>query len=63
MNAVEVRRALEAIHCPSCGKVAAYTGIKDSGGFYSVAPVYCCDTEGCEYSLEGPQVWIVDLRG
>lgn len=55
-----VRSIIEAIHCPSCGRKAAHQAYQWSEiGFYAVLPHYCCDTDGCDYSLEGPKFWTI----
>lgn len=51
--------ALKQLHCPSCGQPAKYTGFREDAALgYLVIPTWCCDTHGCEYSLEGPKLWM-----
>lgn len=54
------RDAIELLRCPSCGAKAAYTAFKYAAGFYAAVPAFCCDTDGCENSLEGPGYWTPD---
>lgn len=51
------------VHCPACGRRAAVVGVKEVIGTYYMVPAYQCDTDGCEFSKEGPNTWIPVLRG
>jgi hypothetical protein len=59
-----VQSLVKAIHCPSCGEKAAHQFLQFSEtlGVYAVLPHYCCDTEDCDYNLEGPKFWTIVLR-
>jgi hypothetical protein len=62
LTPAEAREVIQLVHCPDCGEPASYTGIKETaGGFYAVVPIWCCDTEDCPNSLEGPSYWTRDL--
>lgn len=60
----EVRRAFDMMHCPACKKPAAQIGLKRyPGGIHLVTPQWKCDTEGCDFRLDGPRAWTPDSRG
>lgn len=57
----DIKKLIDLVHCPNCGEPATYTGIKEAPGYgYVVAPTWCCDTDGCPFSLEGPKLWTTD---
>lgn len=54
-----VQSAMDALHCPACGGKAYQMSLgwsHDLGAFI-VAPVFSCDTPGCEYNSESDLVW------
>lgn len=57
----QLRQIIDLVHCPSCGKPAKAMSIRHQHGLTAVAPVYCCDTEDCEFSIEGPFAWTPDF--
>ena len=59
---VDLHRLVDVVHCPSCGERAKYVGLVEGhDGYVGVTPQYCCDTEGCPFSLEGPKLWTLAL--
>jgi hypothetical protein len=64
LSPYEARKVIELVHCPECGEPAAATAFTwVDKGFYAVVPAWCCDTEDCPNSLEGPDYWTRDLSG
>lgn len=62
-TAEDARDAIAAVHCPTCGKPAAYVALKEYAGSWYVAPIYSCDTDGCEFHIDTDAAWTPDLRG
>lgn len=57
--AERVQEAMDLVHCPTCGAKAAVMafGWSDSFGAFIVAPVFSCDTPGCEFSTPAEASW------
>jgi hypothetical protein len=54
-----IEEAIEALHCPSCGAVAA---VQAQGPDW-VEDVWACDTENCPYHWErGISTWTLGLN-
>lgn len=58
----QLKQIVAQVHCPSCGRPAAYVGMKWHMNQLWVVPWYSCDTDDWEFRLEGPKAWTPDSR-